>query len=128
MAIHSYGSETQGSDDGLGQADGTVGEVKAVVLRESISKMADDMEDSDKDTIYEGNSGTASVGISLHGMNPMATDTAAITAHNVTPTTTGERRLSDEVSGVNWEALERTEEQEPRNQDTEDVSTIHHAT
>ena len=106
----------------LTDGNGTGESAEAVVLRDSIIRMADEMDDSDKDTIYEGNSSAAIGGVPAHVLNPMATDTAASTAHNFTPTTFGGRRLSDVDSGVNWEALERTEEQEPRNQDTEDVS------
>lgn len=125
VAIQSYGSDIQATDNRLCLADGADGEVKAIVIRGSIMKTADEMDDSDKDTIYESSSSIGVAGVSVS--NSMATDTAATTAHTFTPATTGERRTSDEVSGVNWEALERTEEQEPRNQDTEDVSTLRRA-
>lgn len=35
----------------------------------------------------------------------------------------GSNKSDSETESVNWEVLERTEEQEPRDQDTEDVST-----
>lgn len=68
-----------------------------------------DMDDSDKDTIYEGNAGP--------GVGSMiAMDTEIFEQANV------RRGSGSSGSSVNWESLERTEEQEPRNQDTEDVS------
>ena len=68
--ISRLSSVEQGNDDGLCLTDGAVPggtsadrkDGKTVVLRDSIIAMADDM-DSDKDTIYEGNSGFAAQGV-----------------------------------------------------------------
>lgn len=114
-------NQIQGEDESLPND----GEGKTAVLRDSIIKMADEMDESDKDTIYEGSSGLAVVGVAMHRSGNMTETIATAAAHNQGQTTMGERRMSDEDSGVNWEVLERTEDQEPRNQDTEDVSTLH---
>ena len=74
-----------------------------------------DMDESDRDTVYDSR-------------------IASTTATTITTTQSLSSELRDEglsrrgsassgsSSSVNWESLERTEEQEPRNQDTEDVS------
>lgn len=69
-----------------------------------------DMNESDKDTIYEGNVGSA----------------GSLNAKGTEMYVEGEIRRGSSSSGssVNWESLEKTEEQEPRNQDTEDSTAL----
>ena len=124
-------SVEQGNDDGLCLTDGAVPgasstdakDGKIVVLRDSIIALADEM-DSDKDTIYEGNSGLAVKEIRVSSLGNMDGPIAAANKQRETDNAYFDQKRGVEDDGVNWEVLERTEEQEPRNQDTEDVSHV----
>ncbi len=67
----------------------------------------------DKHSIYEEQSGIA-----------LTTTSAMHTTSNIMDTHYERQRSDSDSSGssVNWEVLERVEDQEPRNQDTKDVS------
>lgn len=132
--ISSCISVEQGNDDGLCLTDGAVPgatstngkDGKTVALRDSIIAMADDM-DSDKDTIYEGNSGLVVKEIRVSTLGNMDGTIAAANKQRENDNAHFDQKRGVEDDGVNWEVLERTEEQEPRNQDTEDVSTCRSA-
>lgn len=123
-------SVEQDNDDGLCLTDGAVpGATSAdgkdgttVMSRDSIIVMADDM-DSDKDTIYEGNSGLSVKEVRVSTLGNMYGPVATANKQRENLKAYFDQKRDVEDDGVNWEVLERTEEQEPRNQDTEDVST-----
>lgn len=132
--ISRLSSVEQGNDDSLCLTDGAVPGATStdgkdgnpVVLRDSIISMTDDM-DSDKDTIYEGNSGLAVKEVRISTLGNMDGPAAAANKQRENDKAYFDQKRGVEDDGVNWEVLERTEEQEPRNQDTEDVRTCRFA-
>jgi len=94
------GAETKGP---LDPGDKTEDGVSQDLLVEGDAR--EDSDDTDADTVYEKEGAVGDTGGRGEGGKG--------------------RRGSDSSAGsVNWEVLERTEEQEPRNQDTEDVSIL----
>ncbi|KFY53679.1 hypothetical protein V496_07408, partial [Pseudogymnoascus sp. VKM F-4515 (FW-2607)] len=65
----------------------------------------DESDDTDADTVYE-------------------TEIARMEVPGVKEVRRGSDRSDSETESVNWEVLERTEEQEPRDQDTEDSTAL----
>lgn len=101
--------EGQSDKDESDEEEGDKGESKTTATKHIVGNVIpeeDESDNTDTDTVYETEIARMEV--------PGGKDKVV---------RRGSDRSDSETESVNWEVLERTEEQEPRDQDTEDVSS-----